>query len=43
MDAAQLELGPLDASDMEEQAYSRPEGGKRFAVRLPSGDEVCFN
>ncbi|WP_157645460.1 hypothetical protein [Burkholderia ubonensis] len=40
---AELELGPLTADELQQQAFERPGGGKRIAISLPSQDVVCFN
>jgi hypothetical protein len=41
--ATPLELGPILQDDVVALAFERQRGGKRFAVKLPSGDVVCFN
>lgn len=38
-----LELGPVPLSDILREAYPRPEGGSRLALRMPTGDVVCLN
>jgi hypothetical protein len=43
LSATPLELGPIAEDALEQMLFERPEGGRRFAVRLPSGDVVCFN
>jgi hypothetical protein len=43
LDPTLLELGPVADEVLEQLVFERPEGGKRFAVKLPAGDVVCFN
>lgn len=40
---ARLELGPVPLSEILREAYPRPGGGSRQALRLPTGDVVCLN
>jgi hypothetical protein len=37
-----LELGPVAPSDLHRESLSRPGGGVRLAMALPSGDVVCL-
>ncbi len=41
--ATSLELGPIPQGDIVDLSFERQRGGKRFAVRLPAGDVICFN
>ena len=36
-----LELGPVSSSSIHRESLSRPGGGVRFVMELPTGDVVC--